>query len=78
MSLFEMDPVKSAQIEERVQDLLSRMTLEEKIGQTRQCGPSLVGAFGMSFEEALNMMMDGKISKADFDKMLESAEMTTC
>ena len=75
MSLFEMDPVKSAQIEERVQDLLSRMTLEEKIGQTRQCGPSLVGAFGMSFEEALNMMMDGKISKADFDKMLESAEM---
>ena len=33
MSLFEMDPVKSAQIEERVQDLLSRMTLEEKIGR---------------------------------------------
>ena len=26
-------------------------------------------------QELMNMMMDGKISKADFDKMLESAEM---
>ena len=66
---------KADEIEARVQDLLSRMTLEEKIGQTRQCGPSLVGAFDMSFEEALNMMFDGKLSKADFDKMLASAEM---
>ncbi len=73
--MLEVNPEKRTQIEEKVQDLLSRMTLEEKIGQTRQCGPSLVGAFGMSFEEALNMMMDGKLSKAEFDKMLESAEM---
>ena len=75
MTSFEKSSEKNALIEERVRDLLSRMTLEEKIGQIRQCGPSLVGAFGMSFEEALNMMMDGKLSKAEFDKMLASAEM---
>ena len=42
--------------ESRIRDLLSKMTLEEKIGQLQQCGPSLVGAFDVSFEELLNMM----------------------
>lgn len=60
-------------IEKKVQDLLAQMTLEEKIGQTRQCGPSLVGAFDVSFEELLNMMFDGKISKEKFDELLAGA-----
>ena len=60
-------------IESKVLDLLAKMTLEEKIGQTRQCGPSLVGAFDVSFEELLNMMFDGKISKEKFDELLAGA-----
>ena len=45
--------------EEKIKDLLDKMTVEEKVGQLRQCGPSLVGAFEVSFEELLNMMFDG-------------------
>ncbi len=54
--------------------LLSKMTLEEKIGQLQQCGPSLVGAFDVSFDELLNMMFDGRISKEEFDRLMGTAE----
>lgn len=59
--------------EERIQELLSKMTLEEKVGQLQQCGPSLVGAFEVSFEELLNMMFDGKISKEEFEQLMGTA-----
>ncbi|MCI9604363.1 MAG: hypothetical protein HFH19_09160, partial [Ruminococcus sp.] len=52
--------MKMKQYEQRIQTLLSNMTLEEKIGQLQQCGPSLVGAFDVSFDELLNMMFDGR------------------
>ena len=35
--------------EKQIQELRKQMTLEEKIGQLQQCGPSLVGAFEVSF-----------------------------
>ena len=54
--------------------LLSKMTLEEKIGQLQQCGPSLVGAFDVSFDELLNMMFDGRITKEEFDRLMGTAE----
>lgn len=54
-----------AQYEEKIKDLLEKMTLEEKVGQLQQCGPSLVGAFEVSFSELLDMMFDGKISEQD-------------
>ena len=60
--------------EGRIQKLLNEMTLEEKAGQLRQCGPSLAGAFGVSFEELVNMMFDGKISKEEFDQQMSSAK----
>ncbi len=60
--------------ESRIRDLLSKMTLEEKIGQLQQCGPSLVGAFDVSFEELLNMMFDGRISEAEFGRLMSTAE----
>ncbi|MDE7311510.1 MAG: glycoside hydrolase family 3 C-terminal domain-containing protein [Eubacterium sp.] len=59
--------------EDRIQKLIDQMTLEEKAGQLRQCGPSLVGAFGVSFEELVNMMFDGKISQEEFDRQMGSA-----
>jgi len=49
------------------------MTLEEKVGQLQQCGPSLVGAFEVSFEELLNMMFDGKITEEEFGKLMSTA-----
>lgn len=60
--------------EEKIKELLGKMTLEEKVGQLQQCGPSLVGAFEVSFEELLDMMFDGRISKEEFDKLMGTAK----
>lgn len=60
--------------EKQIQKLISKMTLEEKVGQLQQCGPSLVGAFDVSFEELLNMMFDGRISQEEFGRLMETAE----
>ncbi|SDD53734.1 beta-glucosidase [Paenibacillus sp. CF095] len=60
--------------EKEIQDLLMEMTIEEKVGQLQQCGPSLVGAFDVSFEELVNMVFDGRISKADFQNIMSSAK----
>lgn len=61
------------QYKERIEQLLSKMTLEEKVGQLKQCGPSLVGAFEVSFEELLDMMFDGKISHDEFERLMSTA-----
>lgn len=60
--------------EDALRELLGRMTLEEKAGQLEQCGPSLVGAFTVSFEELLDMMFDGRISKEEFDRLMAGAK----
>ncbi|WP_200931643.1 glycoside hydrolase family 3 N-terminal domain-containing protein [Paenibacillus sp. Leaf72] len=60
--------------ENEIQTLLTKMTIEEKVGQLQQCGPSLVGAFDVSFEELVNMVYDGRISKADFQNMMSTAK----
>lgn len=64
----------SKNYEERIQEIRSKMTLEEKVGQLQQCGPSLVGAFDVSFDELLNMMFDGRITKEEFDRLMGTAE----
>ncbi len=60
--------------EKRVEDLLSRMTLEEKIGQMNQESPSIVGGFDVPFAELIEMMTDGRISKEEFQKIMEGAK----
>lgn len=60
--------------EKEIQALLEKMTLEEKVGQLRQCGPSLVGAFEVSFEELLDMMFDGRISQEEFGRLMSTAK----
>lgn len=59
---------------QKIEALIGEMTLEEKIGQLQQCGPSLVGAFEVSFEELLDMMFDGRISQEEFGKLMSTAE----
>ena len=39
-------------IEERIEELLSKMTLHEKVGQLHQVAPSKVGGFEIPEEEA--------------------------
>jgi beta-glucosidase-like glycosyl hydrolase len=58
----------------KIKDILSQMTLEERIGQLQQVGPSLVGAFEVSFHELLDMMFDGRISEAEFHKLMSTAK----
>ena len=58
---------------DKIEKLLAQMTLEEKVGQLQQCGPSLVGAFEVSFEELLNMMFDGRISQEEFGRLMSTA-----
>ena len=59
--------------DDKVKALLAQMTVEEKVGQLQQCGPSLVGAFEVSFDELLNMMFDGRISHQEFDRLMSTA-----
>lgn len=64
----------SKKVNMKIQALIDQMTLEEKIGQLTQLGPSIVGAFGVSFSELLNMMFDGQISKEEFEKSMASSD----
>lgn len=59
---------------EKIKSILSQMILEEKVGQLQQLGPSLVGAFEVSFSELLDMMFDGRISQEEFHKLMSSAK----
>lgn len=59
--------------QEKVNALLAQMTVQEKVGQLQQCGPSLVGAFEVSFSELLNMMFDGRISQEEFGRLMSTA-----
>lgn len=56
-----------------VEDLLSRMTLEEKIGQMNQASMSIVGGFDLPFEELIEMFTDGRLSKKEFDRIMSES-----
>ena len=58
----------------KVKDLLSRMTLEEKIGQMNQESVSIVGGFDVPFSELIEMMTDGRITQEEFEKIMSTAE----
>ena len=57
----------------RVESLLSQMTLEEKIGQTNLESPSIVGGFDVPFEELIEMMTDGRISQEEFGQIMATS-----
>ena len=46
-------------LEKRIDDLISKMTLEEKIGQMNLESPSIVGGFEVPCEELIEMNDDG-------------------
>lgn len=57
-----------------VEDLLSRMTLDEKIGQMNQESPSIVGGFDVPFSELIEMLTDGRISREEFGRLMATAK----
>lgn len=56
-----------------VDALLAQMTVEEKAGQLHQLSPSIVGGFDVSFEELIEMFTDGRISPAEFGKIMSTS-----
>lgn len=58
---------------EKVEALISQMTLKEKIGQMNLESPSIVGGFDVPFEELIEMMTDGRISQEEFQKIMSTA-----
>ncbi len=68
------EPMLTAEQEKKVQDLLSKMTLMEKIGQMNQASMSIVGGFDVPFSELIEMLTDGRISNEEFGKMMATAE----
>ena len=57
-----------------VEELLARMTLEEKIGQMNQESPSIVGGFDVPFSELIEMLTDGRISQEEFGRIMANAK----
>ena len=55
------------QIENAVNELLSKMTLREKIGQLHQVGPSPVGAFDIPDEDLKKMIATGQITQEEYE-----------
>ena len=56
--------------EEKIDELLAKMTLEEKIGQICQVGPFPVGGFEISEEQAAQLLKDKSISQATYDAII--------
>lgn len=64
----------TAKQQEQVEELLSQMTLQEKIGQMNLESTSIVGGFDMSFEQLIEMMIDGTVSQEEFQRIMATAE----
>ncbi len=59
---------------DKIESLLAEMTLEEKIGQMNQESPSIVGGFEVPFGELIEMVTDGRLSNAEFKKIMSTAQ----
>ena len=57
-------------IEQRIDELLAKMTLEEKAGQMNQLSASPVGGFEISAEDARLMLEEGSITQEQYDSIV--------
>ena len=58
----------NSETEKKIDRLMQQMTLEEKIGQLHQVGPSPVGGFEITLQEKQKMLEQGKITKEEYDR----------
>ncbi len=63
--------LKNQETEQKIDTLLAKMTLREKIGQLNQLGGSPVGGFGVTKEEAKGLFEAGNITKEQYDAIRE-------
>lgn len=63
------------EIEKKIDELMSKMTLEEKIGQICQIGPSPVGGFEITEEQAAQLLKDRSISQATYEAIINHTMM---
>ena len=63
----------STEQKKRIEELIAQMTLDEKLGQMNQESPSIVGGFDVPFEELIEMMTDGRITKEEFEKIMSTS-----
>lgn len=64
---------KTPEIEKRIDELMAKMTLEEKIGQLYQTGLSPVGGFEISVKEAEQMFEAGRIGRKEYEELVTRA-----
>ena len=64
---------KTDTIEKRIDELLEKMTLEEKIGQLYQSGISPVGGFEISIQEAEQLLEAGRIGRKEYERLVNAA-----
>lgn len=60
--------LKKEEIEIKIRELLEQMTVEEKVGQLNQVGPSPVGGFEITMTEMEQMLKEGRITKEEYEK----------
>ncbi len=63
--------LKNPETEQKIDALLAKMTLREKIGQLNQLGGSPVGGFGVTKEEAEGLYQAGNITKEQYDAICQ-------
>lgn len=59
---------------EKVENILSEMTLDEKIGQMNQESTSIVGGFGIPLAEIRKMVKDGRLTREQIEDMMDNAK----
>ena len=57
-------------VEERIEELLTQMTLHEKVGQLHQVAPSKAGGFEIPKEEAFKLYKNGDIDEKTYDAIV--------
>lgn len=68
---------KNKMVEERVEELLSQMTLKEKIGQLHQAGTTMncaLPGFEADIDKWVSEMLQGKLAKEELDRRLSMCE----
>lgn len=63
--------------EKKIDELLSLMTLEEKVGQLHQVGSSPVGGFEISLEEKKKLYEAGQLTKDQYERELSEMKFDT-
>ena len=55
--------------ENRINELIEKMTLQEKVGQLTQVSPSIFGTFDLTRDELIGKLVNGEISTEEFRRL---------